>query len=84
MYYIFNRVALYSQLTCWVANPHVICLLALFPQKNNILYDFEGCLFCVVYKFNLTGGLTLCLGLRCLLLLLLLDCSRSDPSVHVL
>ena len=41
-----------------------------------------GWLVCVLYKFNLTGGLTLCLGLLCLLLLL--DCLRSDLSVHVL
>ena len=34
----------------------------------------------MVYKFNLTGGLTLHLGLPCLLLLL--DCLRSDLSVQ--
>ena len=39
-------------------------------------------LICVVYKFNLTGGLTLSLDLICLLLLF--DCLRSNLSVCVL
>ena len=41
-----------------------------------------GQLVCVAYKFNLTVGLTLCLDLFCLLLLLLY-CLRPDLNDHV-
>ena len=63
-------------LTCWAADTNVECLLALFLQKKHILYGFlvgqpTGQHICAVYKFTLTGGLTLHLGLMWLLLLAL-------------
>ena len=45
--------------------------------------QLTGQIICVAYKCNSTGGLTLHLGLPCLLLLLL-DYLRPDLNVHVL
>ena len=59
------------QPTCWVANTDVVHLQALFLQKKHIfIWLFGWTAICVVYKFSLMGGLTLCLGLTWLLLLL--------------
>ena len=59
----------------------------IYVKETPFSYDFEvrqltSQLICVVYKFNLTGGLTLHLGLSCLLLLF--HCLRADLSVCVL
>ena len=81
-------LTLFTQPTCWAANWHSHTFTGFISAKEtHFLYDFEvgqptSQLVCVVYKFNLTGGLTLHLGSLCLLLLL--DCLRSDLSVHVL
>ena len=74
--------------TCWAADTDVVHLLALFSQKKHIFVRLFGQwptsqLICVVYKFSLTGGLTLHLGLIWLLLLPL-DCLLSDLIVCVL
>ena len=84
----FNIFALSIQPTYQVADWHSHMFTGFIFVKETLFHTtFEvgqptGQLVCVVYKFNLTGGLTLCLGLLCLLLLL--DCLRSDLSVCIL
>ena len=84
----FKIFALSIWPTCWVANWHSCTFTGFISMKETLFHmTFEvgwltGQFVCVVYKFNLTGGLTLCLGLLCLFLLL--DCLRSDLSVCVL
>ena len=66
------------------ANTNFIHLLALFLQKKHIFVWHFGrsANICAVYKFSLTGGLTLHLGLIWLLLLPL-DILLSEFIVHV-
>ena len=84
----FNIFALSIQLTCWVDDWYSHMFTGFISTKETLFcMTFEvgqptGWFVCVVYKFNLTSGLTLHLGLLCLLLPL--DCLRSHLSVHVL
>ena len=78
----FNIFTLYMWLTCQVANMHSYTFTGfIYTKETHFCTTLKlGRLICVIYKFNLTGGLTL---LNCLLLLLF-DCLSSDFSVHVL